>query len=118
MSALLDELIKARREGAATYEKLLEHYVELIKKSETPESNPRYPESIRHSGALRSFYDNFGEDEALALALDNAVRENKLDDFRRGDNKDKKIKKALFDVLKDHDEVGRAYAIVVEQGEY
>jgi len=118
MSTLLDELIKARREGAAAYEKMLEMYANLAKLVQNPENYPSYPESIRHSEALRAFYDNFGEDEALALALDNAVRENKLDDFRRGDNKDKKIKKALFDVLKDHDEVGRAYAIVVEQGEY
>jgi len=118
MSVLLDELIKARREGAAAYEKLLEYYVELIKKSETPESNPHYPENIRHRGALRAFYDNFGEDEALAIALDNAVRENIHDDFRHNEVKERRIKRALFDVLNDHSEVERAYAIVVEQGEY
>jgi type I restriction enzyme R subunit len=118
MSALLDELIKARREGAIAYEKLLNEYIEKAKNVENPENHPRYPESIRHSEALRAFYDNFGEDEALATALDKAVREKKLDDFRHNEFKERKIKKALFDVLKDHDEVERAYAIVVEQGEY
>jgi len=118
MSAILDELIKARREGAIAYEKLLEKYVEMVKNAETPENNPRYPESVRHSEALRSFYDNFGEDEAMAIAIDKAVRESIQDDFRHNDFKEKKIKKALFDVLKDYNEVERAYAIVAEQKEY
>ena len=118
MSALLDELIKARRAGAIAYEKLLNEYIEKAKNVANPENNPRYPETIRHSETLRAFYDNFGEDEALAIVLDNAVRDSIQDDFRHNEFKEKKIKKALFDVLKDHDEVSRAYAIVVEQGEY
>ncbi len=69
MSAILDELIKARREGAIAYEKMLEEYVELVKNAENPENNPHYPESIRHSGALRALYDNCGEDEALAIVM-------------------------------------------------
>jgi type I restriction enzyme R subunit len=118
MSALLDELIKARRAGAIAYEKLLNEYIEKAKNVANPENNPRYPETIRHSEALRAFYDNFGEDKALAIALDNAVRDSIQDDFRHNEFKEKKIKKALFEVLKDHDEVERAYAIIVEQGEY
>ena len=70
LSALLDELIKARREGAILYEKLIEKYIEAVKKTENPENNPRYPENIRHSEALRAFYDKCGEDAALAIALD------------------------------------------------
>jgi type I restriction enzyme R subunit len=126
MSAILDELIKARREGALAYEKLLEKYIELVKNAETPENNTRYPESIRHSGALRAFYDNCGEDEELALALDKAVRESKQADFRHNEFKERKIKAALYAVLKDRfptdadarSEVERVYNIVVEQGEY
>jgi type I restriction enzyme R subunit len=126
LSAILDELIKARHEGAIAYEKLLEKYIELLKNVETPENNTRYPESIRHSGALRALYDNCGEDEALAIALDKAVRESKLDDFRHNEFKERKIKAALFAVIKDSyttegeakAEVERVYNIVVEQGEY
>lgn len=118
MSAILDELIKARREGAIAYEKMLEKYVELVKNAENPENNPRYPESIRHSGALRALFDNCGEDEAWALALDKAVRESKQADFRHNEFKERKIKRALFAILKDMDEVERVYNIVVEQGEY
>jgi type I restriction enzyme R subunit len=118
MSAILDELIKARREGAITYEKMLEKYVELVKNAENPENNLRYPESIRHSGALRALFDNCGEDEVLALALDKAVRESKQADFRHNEFKERKIKRALFAILQDMDEVERVYNIVVEQGEY
>jgi type I restriction enzyme R subunit len=118
MSAILDELIKARREGAIAYEKLLEKYIELVKNAESPENNPHYPESVRHSGALRAFYDNCGNDEALAIAIDEAVRESKQVDFRHNEFKERRIKQALFKVLNDKDEVERVYNIVVEQGEY
>lgn len=118
MSAILDELIKARHEGAIAYEKLLAHYIELVKKSEGPENNPHYPESIRHSAALRAFYDNCGEDGALAIIIDKAVRDNKQADFRHNKFKERRIKQALYEVLKDKNEVERIYNLVVEQEEY
>lgn len=118
MSAILDELIRARREGVIAYEEMLEKYVELVKKSEEPENNMHYPESIRHSCAMRAFYDNCGEDEALAIALDKAVRESKQSDFRHNEFKERRIKQALYRILNDKDEVERIYNIVVEQGEY
>jgi len=118
MSAILEELVRLRREGAAEYESFLERYIDLVKKTETPENNADYPESVRHNCALRAFYDNCGEDETLAIALDQAVRESKQDGFRHNMFKERKIKKALFDILKDHDEVDRIFNIVVEQEEY
>lgn len=118
MSAILDELIKARREGAFAYEEMLAKYVELVKNAENPENNPRYPENIRYSEALRALFDNCGENETLALALDKAVRESKQADFRHNEFKERRIKQALYKVLKDKDEVERVYNIVVEQGEY
>lgn len=126
MSAILDELIKARREGAIAYEKLLEKYIEMVKNAERPENNPHYPESIRYSGALRAFYDNCGNEETLAIALDKAVRGSKQADFRHNDFKERRIKAAIHAVIKDmfsaeveaKAEVERIYNIVVEQVEY
>jgi type I restriction enzyme R subunit len=115
MSAILDELIKLRREGVAKYESFLERFIDLVKKIENPETYSCYPENIRHSCALRAFYDNCGEDEALAIALDQAVRESKLDGFRYNEFKERRIKRALFEILKSHDEVDRIFNIVVEQ---
>jgi len=118
MSAILDELIKARRDGAIAYEQLLSRYIELVKKSEDPENNPRYPESIRHRAALRAFFDNCGEDVGLAIAIDEAVRGSKLADFRHNEFKERRIKQALLKILVEKDEVERVYNIVVEQEEY
>lgn len=126
MSAILDELIKARREGVVAYEKLLDKYVELVRKAENPENNPYYPENIRYSSALRAFYDNCGNNEALAIALDKAVRGSKQADFRHNEFKERRIKAALLAVLRGRFateteakvEVDRVYNIVVEQGEY
>lgn len=118
MSAILEELIKARHDGAVAYEKLLERYVKIVKDVKTPENNPHYPECVRKSGALRAFYDNCGGDAELAIALDEAVRGSIIADFRHNEFKERKIKRALFEVLNDKNEVERVYNIVVEQGEY
>lgn len=118
MSVILEELIKTRRENTITYKDLLNHYIELVKKVENPESNFYYPENIRHKGSLRAFYDNCGNDDKLAIALDMAVCESKQVDFRHNEFKERRIKQALFKVLNDKDEVERVYNIVVEQEEY
>ena len=118
MSEILDELTKKRRDGAIEYEKLLEKYVANVRDVENPENNARYPESIRHSGALRTFYDNCGEDEALAIALDKAVRESKQADFRNNPFKAKRIKNAIFAIVKDEAEKERIYNLVINQKEY
>jgi type I restriction enzyme R subunit len=121
MSELLDELIEKRREGAVAYEKLLEKYIEQVNAVENPEQSSHYPETIRHSGALRSLYDNCGKDgeeaEALALALDKAVRENKQAGFRNNPFKAKRIKKALFAIVGES-EGERLYNLIVMQEEY
>lgn len=118
MSAILDELIKARHDGAVAYEKMLEKYIQQVQNVEHPENNPRYPESIRHSSALRALYDNCGEGEMLAIAIDEAVRKSKQADFRHNEFKARRIKSAMYKILNNMDEVERIYNIIVEQGEY
>ena len=63
-------------------------------------------------------FDSCGEDEALTIVLDQAVRKSKLADFRHNEFRERRIKHALFKELKDKDEVERVYNIVAEQGEY
>jgi type I restriction enzyme R subunit len=118
MSAILDELIRERRKGVAAYEEFLERYIDLVKKSESPENNPHYPESVRHSAARRAFYDNCGENESLAIAIDEAVKNSKQADFRYNEFKIRRIKSALLDVLGNKAEVERVYNIVAAQEEY
>lgn len=118
LSAILDQLIKERHEGAVAYEALLDKYINMVNNLENPELHPRYPESIRKSEALMALYDNFGEDEELAIALDRAVVESKEADFRHNPFKERRIKNALYGVLKDVDMVEQVYKLVVEQSEY
>jgi len=118
MSEVLEQLILERRKGVLAYEELLARYVELATKVTKPEENARYPESIKKSGALRALYDNCGEDEALALRLDKAIRSRKQDGFRNNPVKENRIKQELYKVLGDEDEVERIYKLAVEQEEY
>ena len=118
MSEVLEQLILDRKRGVIAYKQLLAHYLELAKNVSTPEENERYPESIRKSGAMRALYDNCGEDEQLAIRLHKAVMTSKMDGFRNNPTKENRIKRALYQILKDDDMVERLYKIVVEQEEY
>ena len=118
MSEVLEQLILDRKRGVIAYKHLLERYLELAKNVSTPEENEHYPESIRKSGAMRAFYDNCGEDERLAIRLHKAVMTSKMDGFRNNPTKENRIKRSLYQILKDDDMVERLYKIVVEQEEY
>ena len=118
MSSILEQLILDRKRGVIAYGQLLETYMQLAKNVTKPEDNNRYPESIRGSGAMRALYDNCGEDEQTAIKLHKAIVKAKQDGFRNNPVKENKIKRALYQILNDEDEVERVYQIVVEQEEY
>ena len=118
MSEVLEQLIEDRRKGVVAYKELIKKYLELASQVTMPENNSRYPESVRSSGAARAFYDNCGENEELALQLHRAVLQAKQDGFRNNPVKEKKIKRALYQILNDEKEVERVYQIAVEQEEY
>ena len=118
MSAVLEQLILDRKSGVIKYKELIEKYIELAKNVTVPESNEVYPESVRKSEAMRAFYDNCGEDENLAVALHTAVISVKQEGFRNNPVKENKIKRELYKILKNPDEVERIYKIIVEQEEY
>lgn len=118
MSAILEQLIIDRKKGVIKYAELLDAYVALAKNATKPEDNTHYPESVRSHGGLRALYDNCGEDEAYALKLHKAIMKAKQDGFRNNPAKENRIKRALYQIVNDDDEVERIYHIVVEQEEY
>ena len=118
MSAILEQLILDRRRGVLAYGQLLDTYMELARNVAKPEENSKYPESIRSNGALRALYDNCGEDEETALKLHTAIVKARLEGFRNNPVQANNIKRALFQLLNDDNEVERIYQIVVEQKEY
>ena len=126
MSSILAELIKQRQEGVVSYKALLEKYKNLLQQARHPETNVHYPEAIRSRAALRSLYDNYGENEALTIKLDNAVMSSKEVGFRDDVIKQRRIKKSIYQALADYvsdkDEriqmVEEVYTLVAQQKEY
>ena len=98
MSLLLDALIQQRKRDAIEYQKYLQEIVELTRQAKNGPGGASYPEALNTS-ALRALYDNLGKDEALALAVDAAVRANKQDDWRGNAVKVKKVTVAIKRVL-------------------
>jgi len=94
MSELLDALVKQRRQEALDYQAYLAKIVELTKKVKNPEVGGSYPSAINTPGK-RALYDNLGNDEAVALAVHDAVRSSRQDDWRGNPFKVKKVKNAI-----------------------
>lgn len=118
MSTLLLELIEERKKGVLEYKELLNKYAELAKKVVKPEDNGNYPNSIKNSSALRALYDNFGEDESLALKIHQAVLSSKLDGFRDNPVKEKQIKRELLKVLGTKEKTEEVFKLIYLQEEY
>ena len=118
MSSILEQLIQERKQGVLDYAELLQRYIELARNVTKPEENEDYPETVRHSAALRALYDNMGCDADLAVELHEAVLRTRMDGFRNNPVKENRIKRELSKILKNKDEVERIFKIIVEQEEY
>jgi type I restriction enzyme R subunit len=139
MSALLDQIIAARKAKAIEYEAYLKRIAELAKKVETGHADDT-PEQLKNSPALRALYNNLktdgGRAEAvadepgdytgfrdpalsLALKIDETVRRARPDAWRGHQAKENIIKAALLPLLSDDvAEVERIFLIIKAQREY
>ena len=77
MSALLDEIIVARKAQAIEYEEYLKQIAELAKKVDAGKGDDT-PEKLDTPGK-RALWNNLGQNEALALKIDATVREARPD---------------------------------------
>ena len=116
MSALLDEIIAARNARAIEYEEYLKRIAELAKRVEAGHSGDA-PDEI-DTPARRALYNNLNHDRDLALKVDEAIRQNRPDSWRGMQAREMAIKRAIYDVLQDGDEVERIFLIVKAQREY
>ena len=98
MSELLDALIAQRKQEAMDYAAYLAKIVELTRRAKNGPAATAYPAAL-NTPALRALYDNLGNNEALALTVDLAVRANRQDDWRNNPFKVKKIRNAIKDAL-------------------
>ena len=117
MSILLNELIKERKQQTIDYLNYLEKIKELAKDVTIPGTNTSYPSSI-NSKAKQALYDNLDEDEELAVELDNAIRNNKLDGWRDGGIKEKKLRIEVNKIIGDPQKTMELMDIIKAQNEY
>lgn len=116
ISALLDEIIRARKSKALDYEAYLKKIADLVKQVSAGHSSAAPPRI--DSPGKRALYNNLGENEELALRVDSAVKESRHDGWRGIEVRERGIKAAIYAVLNDKDEVERVFAIVKAQKEY
>ena len=134
MSALLDEIIAARKAKAIEYEAYLKRIAEVAKRVEAGQAEDT-PEQLNTPGR-RALYNNLragsraGQPIAvyagapnddfvvLSLAIDKAVKDVRRDSWRGHQVRENEIKEALFSLLQDAAEVERIFLIVKQQREY
>ena len=116
MSTLLTAIIHERKNQALSYSDYLKKIAELAKK--VNEGKKEDVPEILTTQSQRALYNNLSNDVNLAMACDEAVQYSKQDNFRGDLVKERNIKKALYNVLKDEAEVERIFQIIVNQKEY
>ena len=135
MSALLDEIIRLRKEKAIAYEDYLARIAEVAQKVSAGKAEDT-PVQLKTAGQL-ALYNNLkdrltadatqepevpfeGTSVALdlSLKLDAAIKAKRQDAWRGVVAKEQMVKQAMFDVLKHIKEVNRLYPIFFAQKEY
>ena len=118
MSELLSALIMQRRQGALKYAAYLAKIVDLARKVKNPEAGGAYPRLLDTPGK-RALYDNLGRNEALALAVHEAVRDSKEDEWRSNALKIKQVRIAISAVLANDEALtDQVLELVKNQNEY
>jgi type I restriction enzyme R subunit len=120
MSRLLDALIQQRKAEAISYENYLKRIEELSRQVVRPEEAASYPDGINTS-AQRALYDNLGEDETLAVELDETLRTTKKDDWRGHHFKEREVRNVIREKLETYGAGERAeeiFELVKNQSEY
>jgi type I restriction enzyme R subunit len=117
MSELLDKLIEQRRAKALEYQAYLEQVIKLTKMVKQPGTSGRYASGL-DTPARRALYDNLGQDEELALALDAAIREHKKDGWLGHPIKERALRNVIKIYIPDAADLDRVFMLVKEQPEY
>lgn len=117
MSKLLDDLIALRRQQAIDYADYLQQIIALSDQVLHPEHSRSYPSSLDNA-AKRALYDNLGEDEARALAVDKAIWAVKKDGWRDNRFKEREVRNAIYDMLQDEALTNEIFQIVRNRPDY
>src|SRR5215208_2207203 len=116
MSALLNEIIADLRAQRISYQEFLKRVAQLAKKLVAGQEQDT-PEQISTRG-LRALYSNLGQDKELAVKIDVAVKKARPADWRSTQTKRLVVKRTLWNILQDADEVERIFRIIERHEEY
>jgi type I restriction enzyme R subunit len=117
MSKLLDEILADLREQRIDYEDYLRRVAEIAKQVQRGQADGT-PANINTPGK-RALYNNMGQNEALAIRIDETVKSVRPDDWRGHQARENAIKRALLPVMdNDKNEVERIFLIIRQQREY
>jgi hypothetical protein len=89
---------------------------ELAKSSQSSE-NEQYPDDI-NTPELRALFNNMGEDAIAARELDAHLRISIPDGWRGVGAKERRVKGAIFEKVRNADEVERLFQIILQQSGY
>jgi len=98
MSVLLDELIRERKESAIQYANYLQKIVDFIHKLKTASITGSYPTTI-NTKAKRALYDNLGNNEKLALKVNENIENSKPEGWRGNRIKERQVRNAIREAL-------------------
>jgi type I restriction enzyme R subunit len=110
-------LIKQRKTEVLDYKEYLKQIKELASQVSSPSSGSNYPSSL-DTPAKRALFDNLEENEILALALNNVIQANKLDEWRDGGIREKKLRLAVNALIKNDEKTAELMDIIKSQHEY
>ncbi len=120
MSALLEELVKRRKEAAINYQTYLEEVIALARQVTNPSAGA-YPATVKTRGQ-RAIFDNYGNDEELTITLDTVIHQVARNGWLGNTMKEKEIRNAIRNVLRqrgiDDAQADALLELVKKQGDY
>ena len=117
MSRLLGALIDELNAGRKTYADYLKGIAQLSEQVVNGPQASEYPTSLT-TPAQRAMYDNLDHDELLAIEVDKAIRANALEGWRGNSLKQKKVKRAIAELISDADVVEQVFELAQHQRDY
>lgn len=117
MSTLLDALIQERKASALAYEEYLARIVAFTRQVKQPAQDSAYPRSL-DSAAKRALFDNVQHNEEIALRLDEKIRAAKQDEWRGNPIKERRIMRAISEIVSGEAEIERIFKLVKAQPGY
>ncbi len=121
MSELLDALLDERRKGALDYKDYLDRLVKQASDLGKGEGSGTVYPDWADNGARRALYDFFLPELDTAIEVDRAVRHAKPDSWVGNVIKEKKVKRALAEVLPENFDTARLnelFELVKARDEY